>query len=324
MPTVRQTAHYLMIDFFASSERSVMDKIYGDNRRICKERDHEGFLQQTKKANEYFYERMNAVSNPEPNTREFIKQLIGEDPDPEQKYSNFFSVMDEVVSLQKTVFDDGKPLITGKTFPECIEQYEMLCNYVEGLWERACREYEDCDYPISTFFSILAIEESGKLERLWLELGIWNHERIDETQGGDKVARDHRNKQFLAAVNGATQNTRLMDLIGKDAANKFLEDAQQHRIERLRQDCLYIESRNGEPSLPKDVVNKERAREMLVLSGEIGLQILGFFPWDYDRLLVKIKKVELSIGYSKSVVDPPEQNFAEHDPHGVLGQSNSV
>lgn len=310
MPNFHQTVLYIFVEHFASGDPSIVDAIYGNSDQICQLKDHEGFLEQMNSALEFITKDMDPKSPLEPDFNWVHRMMTGREIDPEFLKKNDLRLASELLKLQFKAYDDGPPLITAKSFKKCLAQYQTLCGYVEGLWNRSCIEYADGEYPMATFLSILAIEETGKLGGLWFDLMKWRNPSEYRRTGLGKLAKDHEKKQFLAVLYAAILSPRLTYLLGKETVSEILYDAEKGNIETLRRDCLYIGHRDGQPTLPSDHVEEEKSRTMLVLSGEVCLQILGFFPWDYDRMLKKVEEAEISVGLSKQSVQQASESMA--------------
>ncbi len=213
-------------------------------------------------------------------------------------------LFDKLGKIQAEVYGDGPALITGKDFNECLEQYQSLCGYVEELWDHACDHFAKTNYPLATFFSILAIEEIGKLGRIWHDLLGWDRPLEEAKPDLGVLSKSHQKKHFLGVIPGSIINARLDRLISKKTVKSVLEDVESGKIEKLRQSCLYIDFKDGRPCLPSSQIYQNTARLFVTLSGELWIEILGHFPWDFDRMLEKVKKVELAIGLPEELVKP--------------------
>jgi len=89
----------------------------------------------------------------------------------------------------------------------CLERYKALLEHVERMWADACEFYTRGNYPFAAFFSILVIEEIGKLSRLAEDLMHYDLPRAAAQSG--TVERSHRRKHFMGVVSGALINARL-------------------------------------------------------------------------------------------------------------------
>jgi hypothetical protein len=85
-------------------------------------------------------------------------------------------------------------------------------------------------------------------------------------------------------------------VLGKDVIRRILHEAESNVIEKTRQECLYIDVWAGEPVTPGQRIDAKRARELTVLAGELMAEVLGHFPWEFDRILENIIAFERSIG----------------------------
>jgi hypothetical protein len=96
--------------------------------------------------------------------------------------------MKKLADAHAEMYGDGPSLLSGATFNECMKQYSSLVGQVEHLWDEACRFYRSKQYAFATFFSILAIEEIGKLGRLWFDLLAWDARSRLRTRAWGRLA----------------------------------------------------------------------------------------------------------------------------------------
>ncbi len=210
-----------------------------------------------------------------------------------------FSKLNEELSQ---VFRTQPSLLMGETFDECLEQYKTLLEHVEGLWSEACRFYQLGKFRFATFFSILVIEEVGKLTRLAQDLVYCDVPR--PTTQGDAVERSHRRKHFIGVVSGALINARLDRVLGKDTVRRILHQAETGELEKIRQDCLYIDMKDGRVVTPGESIDTERATVPTVLAGELMAEVLGHFPWEFERMPGAVIAFERATGMPEKNIDP--------------------
>lgn len=194
-------------------------------------------------------------------------------------------------------------LLTGADFDACLAQYLHLLGHVENLWAQATELFSAETYPLAAFLSILVIEEVGKLSRLAHDL--YAHDQPRRAQPTMLVDRDHRRKHFIGVMSGALVNARLDRVLGKDVIRRILHEAESDVMERTRQACLYVDMRDGHAITPAQAISKERAQTLVVLAGELMVEVLGYFPWEFERMLDAVIAFERSIGL-------PERKIARH------------
>jgi AbiV family abortive infection protein len=200
----------------------------------------------------------------------------------------------KLVEERAQTFSGQPPLLSGATFEACLEQYKALLEHVERMWADACEFYTRGNYPFAAFFSILVIEEIGKLSRLAEDLMHYDLPRAAAQSG--TVERSHRRKHFMGVVSGALINARLERVLGKDIIRKILHQAESDELEKIRQSCLYIDVQDGRAVTPSEAIDAERARVLTVLAGELMAEVLGYFPWEFERMLDSVIAFERSIG----------------------------
>ncbi|MCC8959303.1 AbiV family abortive infection protein [Bradyrhizobium sp. Pear77] len=199
-------------------------------------------------------------------------------------------------------YRDGASLIVASTFAEALEQYLALVAHVERLWDDACKLYRERHYPLSTFLSILTVEEVGKLGRLWNDLLAWDSPASSNPTLG-LLGRDHRKKHFMAVMAGAVVNARLDRILGLKEVRKLLQDVESGKLEQLRQSCLYIDVVDGKVVKPEDVVDCSTARFFVVLAGELWAETLGHFPWEFQRMIDKVTEFEIEVGIDPALIE---------------------
>ena len=195
---------------------------------------------------------------------------------------------------RETAFTGRPSLLSGKDFESCLAQYKVLLAHVEGSWASAAQEFKMGNFPLAAFLSILVIEEIGKLGRLPQDLISYDRSRI--VTRDDFVERDHRRKHFIGVVSGALINSRLDRILGKDVVKKLLHEAESDEFEKTRQACLYIDIQDGVPITPADQISEQRARTLVILAGELMAEVLGHFPWEFERMLDAVMTFEEEIG----------------------------
>ena len=302
------------IDRLASGELSVFDVIRANSKQINENQDYEGYITQARAFHVMMQdERM--IKRLLQESIEKLKEHTGKNFDSEAMKRDVNSkdgmrLFYKLGKIQAEAYGDGPSLITGKIFDECLAQYHALTGYVEELWGRACNQFAQGNYPLATFFSILAIEEIGKLGRIWHDLLAWDRPLEDAKKDLGILGKSHHKKHFLGVVPGSIINARLDRLLGKKTVKSILEDVESGKIEKLRQSCLYIDFKDGHSYLPSEQVDQDTARVFVTLSGELWMEILGNFPWESHRMLGRVIEAELAIGLPEELVRPTEAQFS--------------
>ena len=91
--------------------------------------------------------------------------------------------------------------------------------------------------------------------------------------------------------------------MGKDEVRKILHLAESDELEKIRQSSLYIDMKNGHAVLPIDLIDAERAQVLTVLAGELMAEVLGYFPWEFERMLDAVIKFEREIGMPEEKIE---------------------
>ncbi len=224
--------------------------------------------------------------------------VIGKNLTKKDAYRRF----SKLANKRSQAFDTQPSLLNGDTFETCLAQYKTLIGYVEKLWAEACQLYKHGNFPLATFLSILVIEEIGKLTNLAQDLILYDVPR--PAKQVHTVERDHRTKHFIGVVSGALINARLDRVLGKDVIRKILHWAESDELEKIRQSCLYIDVQDGRAVIPHESIDAERARVFTVLAGELIAEVLGHFPWEFERMRENAIAFESAIGMPEKKIAP--------------------
>jgi hypothetical protein len=54
--------------------------------------------------------------------------------------------------------------------------------------------------------------------------------------------------------------------------------------------------------VPSARISQERACDLTVLAGELMAEVLGHFPWEFERMMESVVEFERSIGLSEQKV----------------------
>jgi hypothetical protein len=109
---------------------------------------------------------------------------------------------------------------------------------------------------------------------------------------------------FLGLIPGTVINESLDRILGAKEIKRVLEDAESGQLERLRQSCLYVDVIGGKTVLPEDVITEMQARFLTVLAGEMWAEVLGHFPWEFEKMIAKVTAYEIKIGFPDEAVKP--------------------
>ncbi len=295
-----------LVDAVASGQPTVFDVIKSTAPQLYEEGDHEGFVMFTRwllmlMSDPRILQRYHGELGDE------MQKALGKKPDMKAIEGAIRSKdgprrMKKLADAHSEMYGDGPSLLSGATFDECLKQYFSLIGQVEHLWDEACCFYRSKQYALATFFSILAIEEIGKLGGLWYDLLAWDRPPKPNNKDLGLLGRDHRKKHFMGVVAGAVINARLDRILGIKNIRRLLQDAESGKIERVRQSCLYIDVIDGTARLPQEQISEDTARFFTVLSGELWAEILGHFPWNFNRMITRVTEFELELGFPKDDV----------------------
>lgn len=162
------------------------------------------------------------------------------------------------ISEVRIVLENGSKFSISSTddFNKCVE-------HIVGLLNDAALLYRSGSYATSAFMSIAAIEESGKSE-----MGLYIKQGAGKKVKKDPL-RDHKKKEKVAVLHTVAMGQRLIDALEKERIEELYRLTYSGGLKRLREDSLYWDIKNGRMELPREVVDKAFARDLLLFSIEV-------------------------------------------------------
>lgn len=176
--------------------------------------------------------------------------------------------------------------------------FAQLTAHVECLWDDACELYRRHRYASSLFFSVVGIEELGKVSVARIQ-AVYGVPETATTAHGKGALRHHRSKHILAACAGAVINSRMDRIVGEPLVLEFLKAAESGRLEQLRQSALYYEMKANEALVPDRTISRNDAAQYLVVFGELLAEVGNTHPADFERQLKKVEALEAEIEWTK-------------------------
>jgi AbiV family abortive infection protein len=114
------------------------------------------------------------------------------------------------------------------------------------------------------------------------------------------VDRDHRREHFIGVVSGSLINSRLDLILGRDVVEGLRHEAESHEFEKTRQACLYIDLRDGIATNPVEQISEARARTLTILAGELMAEVLGNFPWEFERMQGSVMTLKRNLVFRRT------------------------
>jgi AbiV family abortive infection protein len=188
--------------------------------------------------------------------------------------SCYNDAMDDAAATRKLLLaqkatTEGKVLFTESGR---VEEFNRGCDHVAGLLRDSHRLYSAGSFATSVFLSITAIEESAKLEIAGFRSA---GKTLSVRNRRDDLLFAHKAKHSIALQEVITIGTRLPAAIGAARLRQLLDMAESGKLVELRESVLYTDNVAGQFVCPAEKIDKQTARDLLLLSLEV---------WD-DRLV---------------------------------------
>lgn len=204
------------------------------------------------------------------------------------------------MAMVARLLEEGPALLRGGQ-AEREADWTRCASSVTALWLTAAGAWQAGFPAVAAALSITCLEETGKLavER-WRLCGV---EAITVPAASIPSGRrrprrlflDHASKHILAAMSGALINARLDRVLGSEFIPRFLDEAEEGRLEEFRQDCLYLDRRDGILHVPAESITSEQAARYVALSGAVLAEIQPD-SGAWSRVLEHVKEFEQSAG----------------------------
>lgn len=200
--------------------------------------------------------------------------------------------------------DLEEPLSHGESLKDDVATFLGLLDHAENLWSDAASLFHSGRFAPSLFLSIVATEEIGKIAVA--EIQVYARE-MSRKSGKPMATRrlkrkrnpiySHPSKHLLASYAGAIVNSRLDQVLGIDRVNQFISTVENGKLERLRQDCLYYDLKNGIPHFPYKTITATKAGFYLIVAGELLAQVGLLGTPRYHDFLKRVERIEKHLGY---------------------------
>lgn len=155
----------------------------------------------------------------------------------------------------------GRTLFRGSN---SVTEFDAACDHVVQLLRNSLLLYDAGSLSSSVFVAITALEEKAKVE-------VTTCRSTDAAAAANRredALFNHREKHAIALEEVLLIADRLEDAIGTDVVRGLFEDAERGRFTELREASLYLEEGDGGITAASAVVDKPRARAILLLAIE--------------------------------------------------------
>lgn len=117
-------------------------------------------------------------------------------------------------------------------------------------------------FAIATFLAITALEETAKVH-----VGMYRRSQEMPSRRDDPLYRD-KTKHMLGAAPTIPMGSRLAEAIGSEKLEALMNRARGGQLVSLREQCLYLESKDGHLVVPSEQITREDTRAMLLFAIE--------------------------------------------------------
>ena len=147
---------------------------------------------------------------------------------------------------------------------ESVEEFNSACEHIVLLIEEAESVFLNGGYSTSTFLAITAIEETAKAN-----FGPFTGGGPNPESRKNNIFYDHGKKHQLAASATVSMGQRLQAAIGEEALIRILDMSRSKALLNLRESSLYFERRNGKLKSPRNIIDKNLSRSILLYAIEV-------------------------------------------------------
>lgn len=142
------------------------------------------------------------------------------------------------------------------------EEFNSACDHIIQLLQDASTLLELGSHASAAFLAITAIEETSKAH-----IGMFRNSVQEVARGKDPLYR-HNQKHLLALGPTVEMGERLQAAIGEPRMKELIQLARDGKLVGLRESALYFSQVGGNLITPKEALQEQTARELLLLAIE--------------------------------------------------------
>lgn len=159
-----------------------------------------------------------------------------------------------------------------------VQELNKVLLHISNLIQDSYTLYNNDSYNTSVCLSVLAMEEISKAH-IGIFQGIFN-KKSDSTKS--YLLKNHKNKDILSTSPTMCIGERLKAKIGINKILDIMNDLQNGNMARLRENSIYYFRDNNKICVPKEVISKEKARDLLLyVIEEFDDALVGFTDFSY-------------------------------------------
>lgn len=160
------------------------------------------------------------------------------------------------------------------------EELNKVLLHISNLIQDSYTLYNKDSYNTSVCLSILAMEEISKAN-----IGIFQALSYTEESKSKKnyLLKNHKNKDILSTSPTINIGKRLKNKIGIDKLLAIMNDLQNGNMIKLRENSIYYFRENDKLYVPKEIISKEKARNLLLyVIEQFDDTLIGFTNFSYE------------------------------------------
>lgn len=189
-----------------------------------------------------------------------------------------------------------EPIFKTDSLSDDCKEFWYLMRHAEFLWDDAVHLLRRDSYPSAIFFSIVTLEELGKLSVARFQIAMNEAKRSSPACAAVQPRKtplySHHKKHQLAAFSGFAVNSRADRILGLENIEALLDLAETGKLENIRQNCIYSKPEQGMVTLLRTSKNRGDAVFFCMVAGELLAEIGGFSPEEFERLIGRVQKFE--------------------------------
>lgn len=179
---------------------------------------------------------------------------------------------------EKKSIKEVEKLLMGESnfYIKTVFQFNKGIDHIFQLISDAYILYSNNSYPSSAFLSIAIIEEVARLH-----MGVFINES-NEYKKKDKL-RDHKTKEVIGVNYTVSMSERIKAVMDLNNLEEIYNMTYSGELKKLREKSIYCECKDNELVVPKEIVDKNFSRNILLFAIEsFDDNLVGYTEYSID------------------------------------------